>query len=138
MTPPERGRRGALTDEALAILHRCFDEDEVEINGQRFLFLPRPPRPPIFVGGSGAHALRRAARLADGWTPGNVEPRSLREPIRDLHELARQFARNDRAHLRVGVRKRRREETVVAGHHAARSPAVRQSSARGVTGVRSR
>src|SRR5262245_21132389 len=53
-------RRGALMDETLAFLQRCFAADEAESNGQPFLFLPRPARPPIFVGGAPPHALRRA------------------------------------------------------------------------------
>src|SRR6185369_3068247 len=35
-------RRAAITDETLAFLRRCFAADEVEANGQRFLFKPRP------------------------------------------------------------------------------------------------
>jgi probable F420-dependent oxidoreductase len=62
-------RRGAITDEALAFLHECFAADEVEANGQRFLFRPRPPRPPILVGGAPPHAIRRAMRFGDGWMP---------------------------------------------------------------------
>ena len=84
-----RSRRGALSDEALELLHRCFADDEVETNGQRFLFLPRPARPPIYVGGSGEHALRRAASLGDGWMPARKEPPELEEPIRTLRNLAR-------------------------------------------------
>src|SRR5438105_5775305 len=40
-------RRGAITDETLAFLDRCFASDLVEANGQRFLFRPRPARPPL-------------------------------------------------------------------------------------------
>ena len=32
----DRARRGAITDETLEVLHRCFSDDEVELNGQRF------------------------------------------------------------------------------------------------------
>lgn len=86
-----RARRGRLTDEALELLHRCFDSDEVEINGQRILFLPRPARPPIFVGGSGPHALRRAVRFGDGWVAsGAADPDRLREPIAELRRLAQE------------------------------------------------
>src|SRR5690554_5404902 len=42
-----RERRGRITDATLAFLRECFARDEVERNGQRFLFLPRPERPPI-------------------------------------------------------------------------------------------
>lgn len=47
-----RARRGALADETLGFLARCFADDVVEANGQRFLFLPRPARPPLLVGGA--------------------------------------------------------------------------------------
>jgi alkanesulfonate monooxygenase SsuD/methylene tetrahydromethanopterin reductase-like flavin-dependent oxidoreductase (luciferase family) len=61
-----RERRGAITDHTLEFLHRCFAANEVEEAGVRFLFLPRPKRPPIYVGGSGRPAMLRAARFGDG------------------------------------------------------------------------
>jgi probable F420-dependent oxidoreductase len=79
-----RERRGRLTDEALAFLTRCFAADEMEANGQRFLFLPRPTRPPVFVGGAAPHALRRAAEYGDGWMPMVRDAKSLEAPIGEL------------------------------------------------------
>src|SRR5262245_42538770 len=61
--------RGRLTDATLSFLRTCFAADEVEANGQPFLFRPRPAPPPIFVGGGPPHALRRAVRFGDGWMP---------------------------------------------------------------------
>jgi probable F420-dependent oxidoreductase len=83
-------RRGALTDATLAFLQRCFAADEAEANGQPFLFLPRPPRPPIFVGGGVPHALRRAVRFGDGWMPmgGGDAAELLRTPIGELRTAA--------------------------------------------------
>ena len=61
--------RGKITDEALRTIRASF-EDEFGAGdvGQA----PRPVQPggpPIWVGGSSAAALRRAARLGDGWIP---------------------------------------------------------------------
>lgn len=91
----DRSRRGALTDETLELLHRCFAADEVTVNGQPFLFLPRPERPPIFVGGTGPHALRRAARFGDGWMPNTFDPEKLRGPIGELRRLAHAAGKPD-------------------------------------------
>src|SRR5262245_32988170 len=46
-----RAQRGRIADETLASLHACFAGDGVRANSQDFLFLPRPARPPIYVGG---------------------------------------------------------------------------------------
>jgi probable F420-dependent oxidoreductase len=80
----DRRRRGAITDQTLAFLHRCFAGDVVEANGQPFLFRPRPPRPPIFVGGAAPHALRRAAQFGDGWMPMRSDPAKLAPLIEQL------------------------------------------------------
>lgn len=84
-----RARRGAITDETLAFLNTCFADDEVELNGQRFLFNPRPPRPPVLVGGDGEHCLMRAAHYGDGWMPMTSDPAKLAAPIASLREQMR-------------------------------------------------
>ena len=70
-------RRGPLTDETLGFLDRCFADDVVEANGQPFLFRPRPPRPPIFIGGAPPHAFRRAVAHRAGWMPMGLAPEQL-------------------------------------------------------------
>jgi alkanesulfonate monooxygenase SsuD/methylene tetrahydromethanopterin reductase-like flavin-dependent oxidoreductase (luciferase family) len=76
-------RRGATTDATLAFLHTCFAGDEVEANG---LFRPRPPRPPIMVGGAPPHAIRRAVRFGDGWMPTGAHAEVLAAGIASLRE----------------------------------------------------
>jgi probable F420-dependent oxidoreductase len=86
-----RSRRGALSDEMLELLHDCFSEagdDVVERNGQRFLFRPHPPRPPILIGGAPPHALERTLRWGDGWMPMLRDPEQLAEPAAELRERA--------------------------------------------------
>lgn len=84
----DRAQRGTITDTTLEFFNRCFASDEVELNGQRFLFLPRPSPPPIFVGGAAPHALKRAVRFGDGWMPMGGDPDALRPLIAQLHEMA--------------------------------------------------
>jgi probable F420-dependent oxidoreductase len=78
--------RGAITDRTLAFLHECFAGDEVEANGQTFLFRPRPARPPIIVGGAPPHAIRRAVRFGDGWMPTAAHAQVLEAGIASLRE----------------------------------------------------
>jgi probable F420-dependent oxidoreductase len=67
--------RGARTDEIIAILKKVWTEPEPEFHGKHYdfdpiRFEPKPyakPHPPIVVGGETDAALRRAARLGDGW-----------------------------------------------------------------------
>jgi len=89
----DRSKRGAASDETLKFLHRCFADDEVDAHGQKFLFLPRPQRPPIYVGGAAPYALDRAVRYGDGWLPMGADPKQLAEPIARLRELAREAQR---------------------------------------------
>ena len=84
----DRSRRGRITDETLDFLQRCFAADEVEANGQPFLFLPRPERPPIYIGGAAPHALERAVRYGDGWLPMGGDAAKLVPDIAKLRELA--------------------------------------------------
>ena len=83
-----RSERGRVTDATLEFLLRCFASDEVESNGQPFLFLPRPARPPIYVGGAAPHAHRRTVSYGDGWMPMLSDPAELARQVRELRELA--------------------------------------------------
>lgn len=68
--PATRGRR---MDECLAVLRRLLAGERVSHHGEFFdlddaLVLPAPDPPiPIVVGGRSEAAVRRAARLGDGW-----------------------------------------------------------------------
>jgi len=88
-----RSARARLADETLDFLHRCFAADEVTAHGQRFLFRPRPPAPPIFVGGAAPHALARAVRFGDGWMPMGGDPAELEPAIAELQARAREAGR---------------------------------------------
>jgi probable F420-dependent oxidoreductase len=68
--------RGARANESLEILRMAFSGEPVEYQGKHYripkLHLnPTPGKPPpVWVGGDSPAALRRAARLADGWICG--------------------------------------------------------------------
>lgn len=78
--------RGARTDEYLAVLRQLLEGEPITFDGrfvtlEEFELVPEPvqrPRPPLYVGGWSAPALRRAVELADGWTsPGGTIDRNL-------------------------------------------------------------
>src|SRR5438094_3391521 len=78
----ERGRR---TDEALAIMRRCWSEDEVTFEGEfwrldKITVLPKPVQQPMpaWIGGNSEAAMRRAGRLGDGWIPSFITPEQFR------------------------------------------------------------
>ena len=80
-------RRGAIADEYLAAITQLWTADAASMDGQFVSFRdvqtgPRPvrrPHPPIWVGGSSAAGIRRAAWFADAWHPINPRVSWLRE-----------------------------------------------------------
>ena len=73
-------QRGRRTDEQLEILARLWREEHITYAGQYYqvddvAFYPKPTdrRIPIWVGGEGQAAQRRAARYGDAWFPYFVE-----------------------------------------------------------------
>ena len=74
----ERGRR---TDEAIAIMRRCWSDNEVTFEGEfwrldRITVLPKPVQQPmpLWIGGNSEAAMRRTGRLGDGWIPSFIPP----------------------------------------------------------------
>lgn len=82
-------RRGARTDEYVAALRTVWSGSHVEFHGEFVDFdpltcTPQPaqgPDIPILVGGDTPAAIRRAAKLADGYFPGEGDPERLAELI---------------------------------------------------------
>ena len=70
-------QRGAIANEYLDVIRKCWTNDVVSYDGQWVKFQDvhtgpwpvREPHPPIWVGGSSEAALRRAVRYGDGWHP---------------------------------------------------------------------
>ena len=100
--------RGRITDERLPELAEALEHTYVGDLGA----LPRPvqsPRPPIWIGGSGAPAVRRAARW-DGWLPQGPATSEAIDTIRRLRDDAGTADRplRDRARGRLVAARRRR------------------------------
>jgi probable F420-dependent oxidoreductase len=83
-----RADRGRQSNEILAFLGECFSKPVVSLNGQPFIFDPRPPAPPIYIGGGAPQALRRALRFGHGWLPMARDPQSLGEDLETYRALA--------------------------------------------------
>jgi probable F420-dependent oxidoreductase len=74
-------QRGARADESLIAIRLAWTSGRVNISGRHFTnpdlpAVPMPvqkPHPPIWVGGLSKAALRRAARLGDGWVSDNMQ-----------------------------------------------------------------
>lgn len=93
-TGTEMRTRGARTDEAIEIIRLvCAGGGPawVEHHGQhydfdRLMIAPAPEQPVrVLVGGHSDFAMRRAARLGDGWISANVMATELEELVARLH-----------------------------------------------------
>ena len=80
-------KRGKKTDELLTFLHTAFNQDEVELNEQKFLFKPRPPKPPIYIAGSKDYSIKRAVKYGDGWIPIVGDPEEFKENLEIYRDL---------------------------------------------------
>ena len=70
----DKRMRGRISDETLRVIRHLFADDAREYRGNLvsfapFVFAPRPPRPPIWIGGNGAPALERVVEFGEGWHP---------------------------------------------------------------------
>ena len=85
-------KRGARTDEHLAVMKTLWCDEVSEFHGEHYdlnpcRMYPKPvqsPHPPILIGGESDAALRRVARLGQGWFTFNRLPEDLPAPLERL------------------------------------------------------
>jgi probable F420-dependent oxidoreductase len=100
--------RGKRMDEAIAAMRRLWEDGASTFSGDFYSFrdaycYPKPARPegvPILIGGESRSALRRVARLGDGWLPYNLPVGEAAAAIADLKKMTEDQGR-DPAKLRI-------------------------------------
>jgi probable F420-dependent oxidoreductase len=95
--------RGKLSDEQIEIINRLWKEEMPCFEGRHYrfdnvAFYPKPfqkPRIPVWVGGEGLHAQRRAGRFGDAWFPYFVKitPQDLARRFDSVRRFAAEAGR---------------------------------------------
>lgn len=86
-------KRGQIFDECLAIIRAALKGDYFDYHSEHFdigrcKLSPVPGQPvPILIGGHAKVALRRAARLGDGWISANTDFETLQAMLATLGQL---------------------------------------------------
>ncbi|MGW5311170.1 TIGR03619 family F420-dependent LLM class oxidoreductase [Nocardia thailandica] len=94
-------RRGARVDEMIEVIKLVLAGGMVEFHGEFYDFdplqiSPAPSEPvPFYVGGHTDVALRRAARVGDGWTSAMMKFDELTGTIATLDRLRAEYGRSD-------------------------------------------
>jgi probable F420-dependent oxidoreductase len=100
----DKRTRGARTDEAIEIVRavcagggpRWVEHHGPHYDFDRLMISPAPERPvPVLVGGHSDAALRRAARLGDGWISANGTEAEVAALVHRLGELREEAGRAD-------------------------------------------
>ena len=85
--------RGAFSDEAIAVMRTLWRDEDPRFDGtwSQFADMKFSPKPrqrpiPIVIGGVSKPAIRRAARLGDGWQPLGLTPDALADGMAALRE----------------------------------------------------
>ena len=93
--------RGRRVDEAIEVCRKLWADDIVTHEGEFFpfgpvVFEPKPPQGlvPMHIGGESAPALRRAARIGDGWIAMAQAPHPAAELVATLRKLLAEAGRD--------------------------------------------
>ncbi|MDA2934035.1 TIGR03619 family F420-dependent LLM class oxidoreductase [Acidobacteria bacterium AH-259-D05] len=96
--------RGQVSDEQLQIMNLLWNEEKPRFEGRYYsfgeiAFYPKPfqkPRPPVWVGGEGKRAQRRAGSYGDAWFPYfvRITPRELAARFDNVRKQATEEGRN--------------------------------------------
>ena len=94
-------KRGARVDEMIEVIKLVLGGGMVEFHGKfydfdRLQMSPAPSQPvPFYVGGHTEVALKRAARLSDGWTSAMMTRDQLADTVTQLNVLRTEYGRAD-------------------------------------------
>jgi probable F420-dependent oxidoreductase len=105
---PDFDRRGSVSDEWIRIFKTLWTQSPASFEGQFYRFAPlkceplpvQKPHPPLWIGGHSPAALRRVARLGDGWHPvGGIaavplRPAEMRVSLDELRRLTEKEGRD--------------------------------------------
>ena len=96
--------RGKVSDEQLRLLDRLWQKEHVDFDGSHYkieniAFSPKPyqkPRIPIWIGGEGKLAQRRAGTYGDAWFPYfvRITPAELSDRSQNVQRCAREAGRD--------------------------------------------
>ena len=104
-------QRGARADEFLAVMKAIWTTDPAAFRGT-FYTVPRSvietkpvqkPHPPIYMAAFVPAALKRIARLADGWNPVGIPVDGMQKMFEGLKQMAKEAGR-DSSQLQLVVR----------------------------------
>ena len=93
--------RGKRLDESIEVLHKLWSGDLVEHHGKHFDFPPLSMCPvpekrvPVWVGGISGPALRRAARVGDGWLGSGQTADQAVELLNELNGYRKEYGREN-------------------------------------------
>lgn len=104
-------RRGALTNESIAIMKELWTNPDPSYHSSRWRFSdlkfsPKPiqqPHIPLWIGGSSPGALRRVATMGDGWHPSGVSPERFDQRRQEIRQLTLEAGRDPDA-LTMSIR----------------------------------
>jgi probable F420-dependent oxidoreductase len=103
--------RGAMADEFLQVLKNIWTQNPTEFQG-KFYKLPKSyidlkpvqkPHPPIYLAAFAPAALKRVAKLADGWNPTGVPVEGMAQMFASIKQTAAE-AKRDPSSLELIVR----------------------------------
>jgi len=104
--------RGKVMDESIGLMKALWRDDVINFEGDYFrlkdaLFLPKPVNRdiPVWIGGNGPTAIRRAIRLGEGWHPVGPDVEEFRRGAEEIRRSNRKIVLS--ARMTTDVRKKR-------------------------------
>ena len=92
-------QRGGRTDEAIEVMRLLWSGDDVTFHGRYFTLnnvtvQPKPVQaelPPIWIGGRSEFAIRRTAKIGDGWLVSQATPEEVDDGVSRIKAMAAEY-----------------------------------------------